>query len=462
MSEKIAILGAGITGLTTAFYLKKNNAAFTVFEKENRAGGVIRSVSRDGFVWETGPNTGVIGKPEVAELVEDLGAQDIFEVAPSLAGNRYIWKKGKLHALPSGIISGLTTPLFSLKDKLGMPFEPFRPRGTDPEENLTSFVRRRLGQSILDYAVDPFVSGVYAGNPDTIIPRYALPKLYNLEADYGSFIRGAVHKMKEPRTERDRKATKKTFSAKGGLGTLVGRLVQAIGESNIRLGCEALQVAPENGKYRIRTAQGDQGLFDKVIFTFGATHIPEAFPFLSGRKYEAASQVTYAQVAEVSLGFRSWKGHALDGFGALVPSKEKRDILGALFMSSLFGNRAPEGGATLAVFIGGMRHPEFVQMNDDDLKAVVRKDVSEILSIREADFNPEVFEISRHGQAIPQYDLKTPARSAAFVEIERSFPGIFAGGNGIGGIGMADRIRQGRELASRATCNPGSDKNSKA
>lgn len=461
MPEKIAVLGAGITGLTTAFYLKKSNVDFTVFEKKNRAGGVIHSVSRDGFVWETGPNTGVIGKPEVVELIEDLGAQDIFEVAPNLAGKRYIWKNGALHALPSGIISGLITPLFTFKDKLGMPFEPFRPRGTDPEENLTSFVKRRLGQSFLDYAVDPFVSGVYAGDPDTIIPRYALPKLYNLEADYGSFIRGAIHKLKEPKTERDRKATKKTFSAKGGLGTLVGRLTQAIGENNIRLGCEALQVAPENGKYRIRTAQGDHGLFDKVIFTFGATHIAEALPFLSSRKFEAVSQVTYAQVAEVSLGFRRWKGFPLNGFGALVPSKEKRNILGALFMSSLFKNRAPEGGAMLAVFIGGMRHPEFVQMNDDDLKAVVRKDISEILSIKEGTFNPEVFEISRHEEAIPQYDIKTPARSAGFVEIERAFPGILAGGNGIGGIGMADRIRQGRELALRAAV-PDNGKNDRA
>src|SRR5574344_1357448 len=242
MSEKIAILGAGITGLTTAFYLKKNNPAFTVFEKENRAGGVIRSVSRDGFVWETGPNTGVIGKPEVAELVEDLGAQYIYEVAPSLAGNLYIWKKVKLHALPSGIISGLTTPLFSLRDKLGMPFEPFRPRGTDPEENLTSFVRRRLGKSILDYAVDPFVSGVYAGNPAQLITRHALPKLYALEQNYGGFIRGSIAKHREYIKNPPPTFTKDVFSAEGGFQKLIDALTQKIGNENILTSCKNVKL----------------------------------------------------------------------------------------------------------------------------------------------------------------------------------------------------------------------------
>ena len=160
--KKIAIIGAGLTGLTTAFYLKKNNIDVTVFESNHHIGGVIHTEKKDGFIWEKGPSTGVLGKPEAMELFEDLDALDILETAPSLAGKRYIWKGKKLHPLPGDPISGLLTPLFSWKDKLGILFEPFRPKAENPDENLSSFVRRRLGESVLQYAVDPFLVSMQA------------------------------------------------------------------------------------------------------------------------------------------------------------------------------------------------------------------------------------------------------------------------------------------------------------
>ena len=142
--KKIAIIGAGITGLSTAFYAKKAGHAVTVFDKNAEVGGVMQSHSQNGFIYESGPSTGVASLPEVVELFEDLGIRSKMEEAPSLSGNRFILKSGKLHPIPSDPISGLLTPLFSWKDKFGMPFEPFRPRGTDPNETLTSFVKRRL------------------------------------------------------------------------------------------------------------------------------------------------------------------------------------------------------------------------------------------------------------------------------------------------------------------------------
>lgn len=446
--NKVAIIGAGITGLTAAFYLKKQGIPFTIFEKNARAGGVIHSMQKDGFIWETGPNNAVISKPEVLELFEDLNALSLLETAPSLAGKRYIWKQGKLHAIPSDPIRGLITPLFSFRDKFGLLLEPFRKKGTDPQENLSSFVRRRLGNSILDYTVDPFVSGVYAGDPEVLITKYALPKLYNLEQKYGSFIRGAIQLMKQPKSDRDRKATKKTFSAKGGLSSLVEQLVEAIGQDHFVFECDHLKVTPKEKEYSISCSRGELGSFTKVITTFGANHIFDALPFLTGKGFDDASVVRYAKVAEVAVGFKEWKGIPLDGFGALVPSKEKRDILGVLFMSSLFKGRAPEGGAMLATFVGGLRHPEFVALDDESLKTLVKRELIQMMGI--PDFSPDIFEISRHEFAIPQYDIATPHRIAAYDAIEKAYPGLLLGGNGIGGIGMADRIKQGRELAERA------------
>lgn len=443
--KKIAIIGAGITGLSAAFYAKKNGNEVTVFEKDSRVGGVIRTFRKNGFIYETGPSTSVVSLPEVVELFEDLKIGNLLEEAPSIAGNRYILKKGSLHALPSGPLSGLSTPLFSFKDKFGILLEPFRKRGEDPNETLSSLVRRRLGESILDYAVDPFVSGVYAGNPDQMIPKYALPKLYNLEQNYGSFIRGSIQKMKQPKSERDKKATKKTFSVKGGLEVLVRHLEQAIGKENFVMG-ESPAVVPENGSYKVRAGEREFGPFERIIYTAGASHVFEVFPFAE-ENFPDAGKVLYAKVAELAIGFNKWEGVPLDGFGALMPFKEKRDILGILYMSSLFKDRSPEGGALLAVFVGGLRHPEFHDMPDDDLKEMVGKDVQKILRI--PDFKPDLFEISRHEEAIPQYDLKTPGRKAAYSAIEKAYPGILMGGNGIDGIGMSARIAQGRALAER-------------
>lgn len=441
----VAIVGTGITGLTAAFYLKQNNIPFKIFDTSLKPGGVIQSKRNDDFVWETGPSTGTLGKPEAMELFEDLDLE-LLETAPSIAGNRYIWKGKKLHPLPSSPISGLLTPLFSWKDKFGILLEPFRPKGSDPEETLASFVKRRLGTSILNYAVDPFVSGVYAGSPETIIPKYALPKLYALEENYGSFIRGSIHKMKEPKTERDKKATKKVFSAKGGLSRLIEKLTEKIGLENMVLGVKDFSVTL-NGNTFIVNANGTSTEFSKVVFTGSARRLPEAFPFLKENGLDAAFNVSYTPVMEVAVGFKKWQGMPLDGFGALMPSKENRKILGVLFLSSLFTGRAPEGGAMLSVFMGGIRHPEYLNFTDSEVYEIVKKEIQETLG--QKDFSPELFEITRHSMAIPQYDKNTPARIAAFAKAESMYPGLLLGGNGIGGIGMADRIRQGKELALR-------------
>lgn len=443
--KKVAVIGAGITGLSAAFYAKKNQFDVTVFEKASRVGGVIQSISKNGFLYETGPSTSTISCPEVVELFSDLGISDLLEEAPSLAGNRFILKNGNLYPLPSGPISGFKTPLFSWKDKFGIPFEIFRKRGTDPHETLSSFVRRRLGQSMLDYAVDPFVSGVYAGNPDVMIPKYALPKLYNLEHDYGSFIRGAIAKMKQPKSERDRKATKKTFSAKGGLSVITSHLESAIGKEHFVLGKNPV-VAPVKNQFAISADGEDFGVFDNVIYSAGASHVFEALPFAKER-FPHANEVLYAKIAGAAIGFKKWEGVELNGFGSLMPSREKRDILGILYMSSLFSNRAPEGGALLAIFAGGLRRPEIVSMPEAELKALIAREVKDILRI--PNFAPDLFEITRHVEAIPQYDLKTPLRQEAFAGIEKAFPGVIMGGNGIGGIGMATRIAQGRAMAER-------------
>ena len=179
-NRDIIIIGAGLTGLTLAYYLRKKGLTPLVIEKSGRPGGVIQSHTENGFTYESGPNTGVLSTKEIALLFEDLSHHCTLETGQGGANKRYVMKKGRWEPLPSGLVSAVRTPLFTLKDKFRILREPFRKPGNNPDESVADMVRRRLGKSFLDYAVDPFISGIYAGDPSRLVTRYALPKLYAL------------------------------------------------------------------------------------------------------------------------------------------------------------------------------------------------------------------------------------------------------------------------------------------
>ncbi len=225
---QVAIIGTGITGLSVAARLEQAGIPFIMFEKEHRVGGQIRTLREKGYTFEVGPNTGAMSTSEVAELFEYASPLAVLETAQKEAAYRWIWKGKRFHTIPSGPVGGLLTPLFTLKDKFRILLEPFRKKGTDPYESVGDLAARRLGQSFVDYAVDPFIGGIYAGDPFKLTTQFALPKLYQLEQEYGSFIKGAIKKAKQPKSDRDRKATKEVFSAEGGLENLVSALVTKI------------------------------------------------------------------------------------------------------------------------------------------------------------------------------------------------------------------------------------------
>lgn len=445
MSLKVAVIGAGLTGLTTAYYLRKRGFEVTVFEKTAQAGGVIQTCSKDGFVYENGPSTGVLGTPEAAELLEELAELCTLEIADEDAKFRWIWKGGRWHALPSGLMGGVTTPLFSFGDKLRLLGEPFRKPGTNPNESLANMVRRRMGKSFLDYAVDPFILGIYSGDPEKLITKYALPKLYKLEQTYGSFIGGSIKKAKEPRSERDKKATRQVFSVRGGISSLIDALVQKIGPENFVFNASTLQVEPEEPGYSLRCEGRETVHFDRLISTVGAWALPDIFPFLPGDRLAAITRLPYAKVVQVSLGFRKWEGIELKAFGGLVPFCENRQVLGVLFLSSFLKGRAPEGGVLLSTFLGGVRKPEMVNLTDDEFKKIVEQELKEMLGL--SVWNPDLMVINRYQYAIPQYGTESEAKLEAVAGLEANYPGLYLAGNLRDGIGIADRIKQGRLLA---------------
>lgn len=455
--KKAVIIGAGITGLTTAYYLKKTGWEVTILEKQMRTGGAIHTHRENGFVFESGPNTGMISNPEVAELFEDLGSELQVEPANEAAKRRLIWKDGRWHQLPACLKDGIKTPLFSWKDKFKLLTEPFRRRGKNPDETLAQLVKRRMGQSFLDYAVDPFILGIYAGDPSKLVTRYALPKLYNLEQNYGSFIKGGVKKhselIKEKKHDPDlynyhKKASKKMFSMSGGLDTLTNALTGKFSNSEILLGCHDVTVCPAGKNYTTKFQHKSETHLiesDAVITTTGAHDVPSVLPFLRDDEKEKITRLVYARVAQIAIGYKKWRGIPLRAFGGLVPSKEHRDILGVLFLSSFLKNRAPRDGALLSVFVGGVRNQDIVDLKDDEIIKLVMPELQRMMMV--TDDKPDLLRIFRHHHAIPQYDASTGDRLETVSKIENQFPGLMLGGNLRDGIGMADRIKQSVMLA---------------
>ncbi|WP_291856979.1 protoporphyrinogen oxidase [Marinilabilia sp.] len=455
--KKATIIGAGLTGLTAGYYLKKAGWKVTILEKDDRTGGAIHTYRQDGFIYESGPNTGMISHPEVAELFEELG--DMVEVEPANeeAKRRLIWKEGRWHDLPSCMKAGIKTPLFSWRDKLRLLTEPFRKPGKNPDETLAQMVIRRMGKSFLEYAVDPFILGIYAGDPSQLVTRYALPKLYNLEQNYGSFIKGTFKKHAELIREKKndpelynyhKKANKKMFSMSGGLDNLVNALTAKFEEGEILLGCHNINVCPANNNFTAKFDHHNETKMidsDALITTTGAHEVPGILPFLREDEKQKITNLIYAKVVQVAIGYKDWRGIPLKAFGGLVPSREHRDILGVLFLSAFLKNRAPKGGALLSVFLGGVRNPEMVNLKDEEIKKLVFRELQKMMMV--PDEEPDLFHIFRHTHAIPQYGISTGKRLEAVEEIQKHFPGLLLGGNLRDGIGMADRIKQGVTMA---------------
>ena len=449
-THDIVIIGAGLTGLTTAFALRNKNRNVTILESDNKIGGQIQSHHVNGFVFESGPNTGVVKYPEVMDLFHSLNDGCKLEIAQASAKRRLIWKGNKFHELPSGLLSAITTPLFSTYDKLRILTEPFRAKGNNPDESVAELTKRRLGTSYLDYAVDPFLAGVYAANPTMLPTKYALPKLYDLEQDYGSFILGAIKKARQPKTDRDKTATKEVFSTHGGLSSLTNAMADRIGSDNILLNAKSISITPSADGFDINyTVNGEQHNIkcNKVVTTCGAYALSALLPFVDSDFMQSITSLKYAPVIQVGVGIADTKGVNHSAFGGLVPSKEKRDVLGILFPSDCFAERAPQKGAAYAFFIGGMRHPEMINLSDEEIKRHVIDDLHSMMKYPTT-IQPEAINIYRHDKAIPQYESSTGNRLKSIDLLQQTYPGLVIAGNLKDGIGMGDRIKQAYDIAA--------------
>ncbi len=450
MQYDTVVVGAGISGLATAQGLVRRGRKVAVVEAAPRPGGVIATSRRDGALYERGPNSTLDTSPRIAELLGELGIAGERADASEVAAVRYIVRDGELRALPTSPPAFLTTSAFSLFAKLRLLAEPFiRPTPPGVEESIAQFVRRRLGREFLDYAIDPFVAGIYAGDPERISVAAAFPRLLALEQKYGSLIKGQILGARERKRNKEvAKNAAKSFSFRTGMQALTDALAARAGR--VQCGVSVDRVArAHGGGFVVEGMRGTEPVDLRARAVVVATPAPAAAAIvaeLAPDAERALRTVDYAAVAIVASAFRrSDVAHPLAGFGFLVPKVERRAMLGTLFSSSMFAGRAPDDQVLLTTFVGGRRNPESLQLADDALAAAVHKELAELVGARGA---PAWYEVVRWPQAIPQYDLGHLDRLRPVAAAEASTAGLHFCANWRGGVSVGDRIVRGDETAA--------------
>ena len=448
-NKKAIVIGAGVSGMTAALKLKDRGFEVTVLERESRGGGVIGTFSKDGFRAESGSNSVMVQSQRTLDFLDRLAVKSKMELSNSVAKKRFFVKGGKPRAVPMGPFSLMFTPLFSLLGKIRLLCEPFIGPVKSEDPSVADFTLHRFGRDVLDYAMNPFMAGVYGGDPEKLSARYAFPPFWNLEKKYGSVIRGAIKSMKE------KKAAGNFFkpmmiSFEGGMETLVGALSKNLGES-LKCGAKPLSIDFSGRGWQVEWVSGDEETcdnYDALVIAVSAAEI-KSLPFAGSLAAELAplDGIKYAPVATFTLGFkRSQVAHRLDGFGALTPAKENLNILGSLFVSSIFKDRAPEGYVALTNYIGGMRHPEYASLPEGEMLKLVLADIEKILGVSGEPCFKKLFVWSH---AIPQYNVGYGEFLEVMDEAERKFPNLALVGAYRGGVGVSACMESALSAASK-------------
>ena len=448
------IVGAGISGLTTAFALRKAGIDARIVDGASRPGGLIQSVRRDGYVVECGPQS-FSGNASLTSICRDLEILDRRILADSKAP-RFVLINGALEKVPLGpglLVSplmggGTRTALF--RDVFG------RSEAPDSDESVASFIRRKFSPTLLDRLVGPFVSGIYAGDPEKLSLRAAFPILYEAEQTSGSVLRGLLKVMKARKAKRGplprEKPTLQTF--REGNDTLVRALAEKLG-AYLSLEAEVISIRPldpgrepKTPRFRVglHTPSGAEFLETERLVLAVPTDRAGKLLAPLGRAFESQLRtVDYSGVAVVSLGYRKEDvGHPLDGFGFLVPRSSGLTVLGTVWNSSLFPGRAPGHHVLLTSFVGGATNPDATKQPADQLVALVHREIKPLMQLREG---PVFSNVSVWPRALPQYNLGHTARMAAINNCRADFPGLYLTGNYMNGPAIGACVEQALKVA---------------
>ncbi len=440
---KIVVLGAGISGLVTAYWLVKAGAAdVIVLEANSEPGGSMISRRENGFLVDYGANSGLETTPLIGQLVADLGLRDRIVYADDAGSKRYILKGERLRALPTNPFAFIKTDLFSGRAKLRLLLEPFIGRSEEGYyQSISQFVKRRLGQEFLDYAVNPFVAGVYAGNPDDLSVKSAFPKLYRLEEKYGGLLKGLVKGAKErKRRSEASKQSARMFSFRDGMQEFSRALTARLG-NRVRFNCVVEKVLAGEKTYKVRyNAKGraEEIESDLVVSAIPAHSAAPVFAEMDRQLSRHLTDIYYPPVKVLFLGYpQAAVGQTLDGFGFLIPAREDKKFLGAIWSSTIFPERSTADTAAFTLFIGGARSPDLFEI---DQALLIDDVIAQFQKIMGIESRPLFIKERMWPRAIPQYTLGYIEHERYFETFEQQHPGIFLSGNYRGGIAVGDCI----------------------
>lgn len=461
--KKAIVVGGGISGLATAYLLREKakeagvELQVTLLEKEDRVGGKIWSRKENGYLCEWGPNGFLDNKPQTLELCRQLGADASLLRSNDNARKRFIYADGVLHRLPENGPSFLKSRLISWPGKLRLALEPFAPQApTGVDETLAAFGRRRLGEEALRKLIAPMVSGIFAGDPETMSLASCFPRIAELEREFGGLIKAMVKLAKKKK--REMAEGKAVASAAGpggiltsfrdGIQTLTDILAGELGEGAISTASGALGIS--GGKsvpYRVRTDKGELAA-DIVILATPAYATADLVQDVDPGMGALLREIPYSSMTVVCFGYeREMIAHDLNGFGYLIPKEEGMNTLGTLWDSSIFANRAPQGQVLLRSMMGGACFPQYIHLSDAEVERRVRDDLKTIMGITAA---PSFVQIFRHERAIPQYTVGHGGRLAALTEKGKAHPGLILTGNSYRGIGLNDCVAAAHRAATEA------------
>lgn len=434
------ILGAGISGLTIAYALQKQGISVTVYEKSDEVGGAIKSVQKKGWLVEEGPNTLMVKSQRVWNLLEELNLTKDMIRANREAKRRFIAKDNKPVALPTSFGAFLKSPLISAGAKLRLLKEPFVAPSSIDDESIASFIRRRLGQEPLDYGINPFISGVCAGDPEELSIKHTFSSLWEMEQQSGSLLKGIIKKKKS--------AVKKSLiSFTEGNQMLPKALAGALAQP-VQTSCEIRTAKPSNGRWQIsgtHRKQSFQAEHDILISTLPAYLLPSLF---ESELFNLLAEISYVPLSVMALGFKDEQiRHPLDGFGMLTPEVEHHSALGMLFSSTLFPDRAPDRHHLLTCFIGGARQPRLAGTSKTELLERLLPELDKLLGV-EGDPVFTYHTFWKH--AIPQYEVGYNKYLSTMNMLEERNPGLLLAGNFRHGISVPDCISSGFKVAKRA------------
>jgi oxygen-dependent protoporphyrinogen oxidase len=465
-SRDVIVVGAGISGLTAAYVLQQQGLNVTVLDAGNRAGGLIQSVEEDGFLMENGPQTFAPGRaPELLALCQALNLD--LEAANPHASRRYLYLKSRLTSLPVKPQEAIFSPLLSWQGKWRFlqefiqPPTPFEAPSLENDISVDTFFRNRFGDEVADRLVNPFISGIYAGDPESLSLPSVFPDLWRMQAESGSILKAAFLKFREDKSrERAEKgwpppkeddteekvSPHALFSLRRGLQYLPLTLARQLAETHF--GVTVQNIRQEQADYVLTLEDGGQLRTQHLILAVPAFVAAQLLAPLAPLAAEALAQIPYVSLAVAHTAFlRSQIQHPLDGFGFLVPERERMTLLGSIWASSLFPERAMEQYVLFSNYLGGARNPQLAFQSPEAITEIACRDLSAAFKTRP--LVPAFSRVIRHARAIPQYSLGHRARIQTLDWDLARHPGLALCGNYLEGIALNDCVKSGMAAAER-------------